>query len=379
MSMTSFDFDESVELKPKRKTKKKVEIIESIEVVEDNEVIDTSVEGEEIDPKRDIQSLLKLYNESQDDYSFISSDYTISAMDEVNTLIADALIKIDELSTNGKKESLFGKVSSSLVKTIDPKDSWIGKWVNNTKESIKRSEFEGKTPEEIVSIVKKIITDKRVEVQELVSKLYKEKESCLGKISYYEEISSKAKTILNVTEEDTEENFNAKLLVTMVEGNIIELKNIVDTRINSLISIAKLTVERIGARLPSLTSKVQNNLDIQLSAQQVSDLNSITQIFADLSDTLDERATIGVQETVLQALDMVKGTGVNLTKLNNKIKRDDEYKKKLIAKVEEVKAEVNKELIGVQQISNRIANHNKSKTELFLESYSANKDTQEKE
>ena len=93
----------------------------------------------------------------------------------------------------------------------------------------------------------------------------------------------------------------------MVEGNVIDLKNIVDTRINSLISIAKLTVERIGARLPSLTSKVQNNLDIQLSAQQVSDLNSITQIFADLSDTLDERATIGVQETVLQALDMVKG------------------------------------------------------------------------
>ncbi len=379
MSITSFDFDESVELKPKKKTKKKVEIIENVEVMEDNEIIDTSVEGEEIDPKRDIQSLLKLYNESQDDYSFISSDYTISAMDEVNTLIADALIKIDELSTNGKKEGLFGKMSSSLVKTIDPKDSWIGKWVNNAKESIKRSEFEGKTPEEIVSIVKKIITDKRVEVQELVSKLYKEKESCINKISYYEEISSKAKTILNATEEDTEENFNAKLLVTMVEGNIIDLKNIVDTRINSLISIAKLTVERIGARLPSLTSKVQNNLDIQLSAQQVSDLNSITQIFADLSDTLDERATIGVQETVLQALDMVKGTGVNLTKLNNKIKRDDEYKKKLIAKVEEVKAEVNRELVGVQQISNRIANHNKSKTELFLESYSANKDTQEKE
>ena len=377
--MSETVFDESVELKPKRKTKKRVEIIESIEVVEDNEVIDTSIEGEEIDPKRDIQSLLKLYNESQDDYSFISSDYTISAMDEVNNLIADALIKIDELSTNGKKESLFGKVSSSLVKTIDPKDSWIGKWVNNTKESIKRSEFEGKTPEEIVSIVKKIITDKRVEVQKLVSKLYREKESCLNKISYYEEISSKARTILNATEEDTEENFNAKLLVTMVEGNVIDLKNIVDTRINSLISIAKLTVERIGARLPSLTSKVQNNLDIQLSAQQVSDLNSITQIFADLSDTLDERATIGVQETVLQALDMVKGTGVGLDKLNAKIKRDEEYKKKLIAKVEEVKAEVNKELIGVQQISNRIANHNKSKTELFLESYSANKNTPEKE
>lgn len=379
MSITSFDFDESVELKSKKKTKKKVEIIENVEVIEDNEIIDTSVEGEEIDPKRDIQSLLKLYNESQDDYSFISSDYTISAMDEVNTLIADALIKIDELSTNGKKEGLFSKVSNSLVKTIDPKDSWIGKWVNSAKESIKRSEFEGKTPEEIVAIVKKIITDKRVEVQGLVSKLYKEKESSLNKISYYEEISSKAKTILNVTEEDTEENFNAKLLVTMVEGNIIDLKNIVDTRINSLISIAKLTVERIGARLPSLTSKVQNNLDIQLSAQQVSDLNSITQIFADLSDTLDERATIGVQETVLQALDMVKGTGVNLTKLNNKIKRDEEYKKKLIAKVEEVKTEVNKELVGVQQISDRMIAHNKSKTELFLESYSANKDTQEKE
>ena len=54
-------------------------------------------------------------------------------------------------------------------------------------------------------------------------------------------------------------------------------------------------------------------------------------------------------------------------------------RKKLIAKVEEVKAEVNRELVGVQQISNRIANHNKSKTELFLESYSENKNTLDKE
>ena len=61
MSITSFDFDESVELKPKKKTKKKVEIIETVEVMEDNEIIDTSVEGEEIDPKREYAAFVSAF------------------------------------------------------------------------------------------------------------------------------------------------------------------------------------------------------------------------------------------------------------------------------------------------------------------------------
>ena len=60
------------------------------------------------------------------------------------------------------KKRALGKGLEQLFNSeplnIDTLNNYEKEIVNNTKESIKRSEFEGKTPEEIVSIVKKIIT-----------------------------------------------------------------------------------------------------------------------------------------------------------------------------------------------------------------------------
>lgn len=351
----------------KRKTIKKQ--IKNTEIVE-TEVIE-SISDNEI--KQTVQNLLDEYNKSQDDgfnESFIISNYTISGMDEINKMVAEAALQIDEFANNGKPEGFFSRITSTAIKTFDPKDSWIGKWAKGARDNAKRAEFEGKTPDEIVSSIKKAIEDKRQEIQKLVSNLFKEKNRHIERIKYYENVSLKAKNILVNTKDDTEENFNAKMLVTMIEGNIIELKSTIETDINPLIAGAKISVERIGAKLPSLASKLKGKLNIKAIQQQLSDLNSITQVATDLSNMVDEKVTQSVQETTLQTLDMLKDTGVDISKLKNKIKRDEEFKKKLLAKVDDVKTEVNKEFENIQQISNSLISHNKNKTELFLESYS---------
>lgn len=352
----------------KKRKSKKSEIQNTVEV----EIIDENYSSDS--SNMSVKELLAEYNTIQEEVyskSFISSDFTIKGMDDINQLISDAVLQIDEFTNNGKADSFFGRITNKAVKIFDPKDAWLGKWANKARENALNADLQNKTPDEIVNLIKSAIELKLKDIEGLVKKLYQEKEINNDRISYYRNILKKAQNIFNNSAEDTEENFSAQMLITRIQGSIIELESTINMDINPLITSSKIAAEKIAAELPTLSTKLKGKLNIKAIQQQLSDVTSVTQIAADLYQVVDEKVTQSVQETTLQTLDMLSNSGVNVAVLKQKMKRDDEFKQKLLNKVDTIKREVNKEFNEIQNISATMLEHNKTKTELFLESYSS--------
>ena len=322
-----------------------------------------------------IQELLNSYNEFQKDglgETSISSKFTLNGLDEINELVIEAAIKIDKFTSNGDKKGFFSNISSKAVKTFDPKDAWLGKWFKKASENAKVNDLGNQTPDEIMKNVKDVIEKKKDEVSKLVVDLFKEKKIYLERIETYKKIATKAEHIYNNTSPDTEENFNAQILLTKLKGAIMELQNDIETDINPLITNAKMVVNDLTSKMPTVISKLKGKLNIKTIQQQLSDLTNSAQILTELSEVVDEKVTASIQSTTLQTLDMLKNTGVNVGALKNKINRDEEFKMQLLKKIESVRESKQKEFKEITALSQNVLENKKTSTQLFLDNYSSN-------
>jgi septum formation inhibitor MinC len=152
----------------------------------------------------------------------------------------------------------------------------------------------------------------------------------------------------------------------------MELQNDIETDINPLITNAKMVVNDLTSKMPTVISKLKGKLNIKTIQQQLSDLTNSAQILTELSDVVDEKVTASIQSTTLQTLDMLKNTGVNVGALKNKINRDEEFKMQLLKKIESVRESKQREFKEITALSQNVLENKKTSTQLFLDSYSSN-------
>ena len=346
------------------------EYIENCEVIEE-EPSTTSTTSTKIS----IQELQDEFNKYQTDgfeSKSISSEFTLKGLDEINELVANAAIQIDEFVNNGKKEGFLSRTKSKALAILDPKDRWIGKWADNAAKETKKEDLTNKTIDEIVNVVKKNIEQKRDEVSNLVFKVIEAKGQYEERLKFYNNIIERAMVVYNNTDKNTKDFFSAQMLVTMVKGSIINLETTIENDINPLIANSMMSVEKINAVIPNIAYQLKAKLDIKTVQQQLSDLNSMVQVAVDLNNIVGDKVTRSIQDTTLQTLKFIKETGIDAKMLENKIKRDEAFRRELTQTIDSVKKDITTQFETIQNASLALESNRKTGHSVFLESFTPN-------
>lgn len=342
-----------------------------------DDMISTTIEPEEVNENNEsIDDLLVKFNsfktEDTRSASQLNKKFTLKGLDEVNELVATAMMQIDQFANNGKEEGLFGRASSKALAIFDPKSKWIGKWASNAKDQNEKETIQSKNIDEIITGVRDNIEKKKDEVSDLVYAVLDERARIIDRIKYYMDIDDKAMKIFERSEDNTKDQFTSQRLVTMAKGTIQQLTSSVNNDIDPLVMSAKISIEKIETILPSIESNLQSKLGFKTVQQQLSDLNSMTMTITDLSNVVDDTVTKDIQETTIQTLELLKNSGVNVKKIEGKIQRDQEFEKKLGSTIKSVQSSMNDEFNSMMDLNKKLSMNKDTANKKFISQYVEN-------
>ena len=323
-------------------------------------------------PTTTIEELLSQYNSykqsDSEQASQTTKKYTLKGLDEVNELVANAMLQIDDFVSNDTP-STFGSIKSKALAILDPKDKWIGKWTSKAADEAAKVDTKSQTVDEIIKSIRTSIEAKRDEVVSSAHSAFADRDNLSARLKYYQDILTQAKAILSQAEPASKTEFSAKLLVNMTTTTIMEIQSTISDDINPLITSAGIAVERIEAMIPTIEAKLQDKLGIKTFQQQLSDLLSVTQVVTDLTNAVDEKVTKSIQETTLQTMSLLKNSTLDVDRLKSKLNRDNIYRAKLETAISDVQTSVNTEFNKLQALALEQKKAYSSNTQTFISSY----------
>ena len=340
---------------------------------EEDFIIDNETEPK---PTTTVEQLLAQYNSykqsDSDQASQTTKKYTLKGLDEVNELVATAMLQIDDFVSTDTP-STFGTIKSKALAILDPKDKWIGKWTSRAADEASKIDTKSQTVDEIIKSIRKSIETKRDEVIASAHSAFADRDNLSARLKHYESILVQAKQLLAEADPMSKTSFSAKLLVNMTTTTIMEIQATISDDINPLITSAGIAVERIEAIIPSIEAKLQDKLGIKTFQQQLSDLLSVAQVVTDLTNVVDEKVTKSIQDTTLQTMSMLKNSTLDVDRLKSKLNRDNIYRAKLESAISDVQSSVNNEFTKLQTLALEQKKAYTTTTQEFISSYT--KDT----
>ena len=323
-------------------------------------------------PSETIEQLLHQYNSykqsDSEQASQTTKKYTLKGLDEVNELVANAMLQIDSFVSTDTP-SMLGGIKSKALAILDPKDRWIGKWASKASDESAKVDTKSQTVDEIIKSIRKSIEAKRDEVVSSANSAFEDRDNLSARLKYYQNILVKAKAILANAQPQSKTEFSAKLLVNMTTTTIMEIQSTISDDINPLITSAGIAVERIEAMIPTIEAKLQDKLGIKTFQQQLSDLLSVTQVVTDLTNAVDEKVTKSIQDTTLQTMSLLKNSTLDVDRLKSKLSRDNAYRAKLETAIADVQTSVNTEFTKLQSLALEQKKAFNSNTQTFIETY----------
>ena len=336
-----------------------------------SEIIDTIIEDET--PSATIEQLLTQYNQykqsDSDQSAQTTKKYTLQGLDEVNELVATAMLSIDKFVSNDEP-TIFSKTKSKALAILDPKSKWLGKWAAKSADAAAKVDTKSQTVDDIIKSIRKSIETKRDEVVASAHSAFSDRDALQARLQFYTTILAQAKSILSSAQPGSKTAFSAKLLINMTTTTIMEIQSTITDDIEPLLTSAGIAVERIEAMLPTIEAKLQDKLGTKTFQQQLSDLISVTQVVTDLTNAVDEKVTESIQATTLQTMTLLKNSSLDTDRLKRKITRDNAYRIKLEAAISDVQVSVNREFDNLQSLALENKRHVSEATQSFIASYS---------
>lgn len=338
-----------------------------IEVIIEDEITDTK--------KYDVEDLLNEFNSvktaSTSATDSLTKDFTLEGMDSVNELVSDAMKKIDDFTTNGQQPGFFQKSTSKALALVGAKNSWLGKWADKKSNEQRAEELNSMTINQIVDELIANVNQKREEVIQFIEHAVDVKQDMVQNITLYDDLLEKADSIVAQAKNNTREMFDAKQLVIMLTATVEGLKTNIKSQVDPLIASASMSVEKIGALLPTIENELKYTTGFKAFQQKLSDLNGMVQAVTELTTTAGDVIRKDINESVYASIELVGSSGIDVDRLRKINKEETAHQKKINDVVNKTQASFNDTFVEMKNLQLEQQANREETTNLLIENYTA--------
>lgn len=333
----------------------------TIEILEDSPIEEASID-----------ELLKEYNTYREndaaDSATTAKAYTIGGLKDLNSMIADAVIKVNEYVAEDQNPSTLSSAKNKMLAVLDPNNKWLSKWSNKASEETKKVDIQAKNVDEVIQGIKVTMTTKRDEVETAAYRAFADKERLTNSLDVYTLIKEKAEKYLETVEPDSKEEFTTKRLIGMIYGTLTTLDGSIKD-IQTLVTNAAILIQDINNDLPTIEAKLQDRLGIKGFQQEVSDLLNMKNAVVEMVNTVDDVTTTSIQNTAIETMELLANTGVDTKRLELKSARDKTYHAKMDEAIKKVKKASDDQFKHVQRLALATKSSQNKSTVAFIENY----------
>jgi len=324
-------------------------------------------------PKQDISNLLAEFNavktKSSSGTDGLTKGFTLAGMDSVNELVSDAMQKIDEFTTNGAEQSFLQRSTSKALAVVGGKNSWLGKWADKVATEQRTEQLNAMTINEIVDELITNVGNKREEVILFIEEAVKIKQSMIVDISTYEELLTRVQTVVSEAAEHSRELFDSKQLLVMLTATIEGLKTNIKSQVDPLIVAASMSVEKIGALLPTIENDLKYTTGFKAFQQKLSDLNGMVTAVTELTTSAGDVIRKDINESVYSAIELVGKTSIDVKRLRQIDQQETAHQKRINEVVNRTQKEANQNFEDMKQLQLEQQQNREKTTNLLIENY----------
>ena len=322
----------------------------------------------------DLSKLLETYNATKQRASSkitsLTDSFTLEGMDSVNELVSSAMKQIKDFTDNGKPKSTMSKVTSRGLALIDPNNKWAGKWLSNATDAIEDEKIKQKTINEIINDLTTQIEAKRQEVIEFIQSAREVKKDMVETISIYEGLLSKTKHVVDHSEELSRDNLDAKFLAGMLITTIENLNSDIKSHVNSLITGAEISVNRIAAILPTIENDLKYKAGWKAFQQKLSDLNGMVKTTTELASNAGDLIREDVNSTIYDSLSMMTDSGLDVNRFKKIQQQELAHQEKINTLLLKTRASVDKTYTEMVDFNVELQAKRETANNLLLDNYS---------
>ena len=339
--------------------------------VQGTDYLEPTVETQEAKPLEELLISFQSTKRKATADSAVLTDYTtIRDMDSINEMVAEAMIKISDFTSNGQKQGFFKSKMSSALATIDPNDKWAGKWLNSSAESSKLEAINNSTITEIISKLVADIELQRDSVIEYIQNAASVKQSMELSLVTYENLKSKTQAVLDSAVEHSREFYDSQLLLSNLTASIESIRTDIASHVMPLIAAANISVTQITAILPTIENDLQAKMGFKAFQQKLTDLNQMVKQTSDMASKVGETIRKEINSTVYESIKMLGETGIDVDRMRAIANDEAKHQAKIKEVTLKTQAKISKTFSDVQQLALETAKTRNENQNLILEDYS---------
>lgn len=309
--------------------------------------------------KDKLNSLLGAFNsiknKSSEAAQSLTGKSTLKGMEEINELMASAMSEIAKFSDTGKETGFFSSAKSKALAVVDPNSSWVGKWMHKAADEVAREELKTKSISEVITSVKNSIESKREEVITFIEYACSVRDSLIDSVQQYKAVEKEASKALEDAPANSRENYDAKMLITMIKQAIIKIEGDLKSSIEPLITSADISVQKIQTMLPSIEEDLQSKLGFKAFQQQLADLNGMTMAVLELSTAVGSKLRDDIKGTIYESIEMLSKTGVDVKELETLAQKEVAHQNKVRDLMMKTKQKMDDEFEGIGRLQEKLA------------------------
>jgi hypothetical protein len=188
----------------------------------------------------------------------------------------------------------------------------------------------------------------------------------LERLETYHYIDKEATVIVQSSEPNTRQLFDAMQLSTMTKSAIQKIQSDVSSTIEPLLASANVSVQQIQAILPSIEYDLQSKLSIKGFQQQLQDLNGMVKAAATLSTTVGSKIRTSVNETIYQSISLLSESGVDIKAIKQASEDEIKHQQKVQSLMQATAEKIKSDFTAMNEIqSNLLANKAKLNNQLI--------------
>ncbi len=299
-----------------------------------------------------LSDLTALYNQTKAldtaDSSKLTNNFTLKGFDDLQDMVAAAMLQIQSFTDNGKPSS----TSSKLLARIAPEGSWLSKFVNSKSTQHKLESIKEQSISQVVATLRTAINTKREEVITLIETLSSIRESMLARLETYTTIDTHVSAIAEQAPANSRQRFDAQQLAIMTKATIEKIHAEIHSSIEPLIATATVSVTQIQQLLPTIENDLQTKLTIKTFQQQLQDLNKMVTSASTLATSAGSAIKASVNETIYESLELLSHTGIDVKALKQSAQDELKHQQKIQQLITKTSDKINdnfREISSIQQ------------------------------
>ena len=340
--------------------------------VEDTTIIDdsTTEPGDEIS----LASLTNKYKSLKDRAAVATSKLnessTLSGMDSISTIVAEAMHQIEKFTMNGRKPSTMSSIKSRALAIIDPNSKWAAKWLDSKSEAISEEKIKESTIGEIADRVIASISQQREDVISYMEYTVEVRDSLATNIAEYQTILDQATSILHTIVPDTRDEMDLKLLITRLNKSIIQSDNTISNKINPLIASARIAITEIDSQLPDIEHDLKYEGSLKVAQQSLADLIGMAKTVKHMTEQAGDAIRQDIYETTLESIEMVGDVMIDTERMKQVQIDEQRHMEKVHLAMKNTHDKINRNFEDISQIKLDYIQAKDDSSTVFAEYYS---------